>query len=154
MNCDSCAYEVPPELVKIRSSTTNLQSARWMSWTSAFSRHARAQAWPRKAHIISRRPLFSKDRCHLLASGIHPTRLVMSAFTAQHRATSFGSIQPWAEPAWYDDGSNVAFFVANVDRHTRPSPYYDESHFKLRNAVRKWVADVRFFLSKSLARRD
>jgi len=37
---------------------------------------------------------------------------------------AFGSNIPWAEPAWYSG---------------RPSPYYKESHFKLRDYVRKWI---------------
>ncbi|KAF2202454.1 acyl-CoA dehydrogenase-like protein [Delitschia confertaspora ATCC 74209] len=36
---------------------------------------------------------------------------------------SFGSTLPWAEPSWYTG---------------RPSPYYKESHCRLRDAVRKW----------------
>lgn len=36
----------------------------------------------------------------------------------------FGSTLPWAEPAWYTG---------------RPSPYYKESHRRLRKAVRDWV---------------
>lgn len=32
------------------------------------------------------------------------------------------------------------------DRYTgRPSPYYNESHVKLRDFVRRWVEDVRSF---------
>ncbi|KAK2735667.1 hypothetical protein FQN55_002029 [Onygenales sp. PD_40] len=38
----------------------------------------------------------------------------------------FGSALPWAEPAWYSG---------------RPSPYYNESHFRLRDAVRKWTEE-------------
>ncbi|KAG9244510.1 acyl-CoA dehydrogenase-like protein [Calycina marina] len=37
------------------------------------------------------------------------------------------STSPWAEPAWY-----------SVER---PSPYYKESHVRLRNYVRKWAED-------------
>ncbi|KAF2692123.1 acyl-CoA dehydrogenase-like protein [Lentithecium fluviatile CBS 122367] len=36
---------------------------------------------------------------------------------------SYGSTLPWAEPSWYTG---------------RPSPYYKESHRRLRDAVRKW----------------
>ena len=33
--------------------------------------------------------------------------------------------------------------IAIYDRYTgRPSPYYNESHVKLRDFVRKWVEDV------------
>lgn len=39
----------------------------------------------------------------------------------------FGSTLPWAEPAWYSG--------------QRPSPYYKESHVKLRNYLRKWIDD-------------
>lgn len=35
----------------------------------------------------------------------------------------FGSLTPWAEPPWYSG---------------RPSPYYNASHVKLRDYVRKW----------------
>ncbi|EEQ85764.2 uncharacterized protein BDCG_09033 [Blastomyces dermatitidis ER-3] len=38
----------------------------------------------------------------------------------------FGSALPWAEPAWYSG---------------RPSPYYNQSHFRLRDAVRKWTEE-------------
>ncbi|EEH49051.2 uncharacterized protein PADG_05130 [Paracoccidioides brasiliensis Pb18] len=38
----------------------------------------------------------------------------------------FGSTLPWAEPSWYSG---------------RPSPYYNESHFRLRDAVRKWTEE-------------
>lgn len=37
---------------------------------------------------------------------------------------SFGNPAPWSEPAWY---------------HGIPSPYYNDSHKKLRNAVREYV---------------
>lgn len=37
----------------------------------------------------------------------------------------FGSTSPWADPAWYSG---------------RPSPYYNASHIKLRDWVRKWTA--------------
>ncbi|KAG0652620.1 Acyl-dehydrogenase apdG [Hyphodiscus hymeniophilus] len=36
----------------------------------------------------------------------------------------FGSTTPWADPVWYSG---------------RPSPYYKESHVKLRDFVRKWT---------------
>ncbi|KAH8808108.1 long-chain specific acyl-CoA dehydrogenase [Xylogone sp. PMI_703] len=39
---------------------------------------------------------------------------------------SFGSNLPWAEPAWYSG---------------RPSPYYNESHVRLRDYVRKWAEE-------------
>src|ERR1700743_365514 len=38
----------------------------------------------------------------------------------------FGSILPWAEPSWYNG---------------RPSPYYKESHKRLRDTMRKWTED-------------
>lgn len=38
----------------------------------------------------------------------------------------FGSTLPWAEPPWYSG---------------RPSPYYNDSHRRLRKAVRQWVED-------------
>ncbi|KAL1961161.1 hypothetical protein VTO42DRAFT_3106 [Malbranchea cinnamomea] len=38
----------------------------------------------------------------------------------------FGSSLPWAEPPWYSG---------------RPSPYYNESHIRLRDAVRKWTEE-------------
>lgn len=37
---------------------------------------------------------------------------------------SFGELSPWAEPAW---------------SHGIASPYYNNSHFKLRDALRKYV---------------
>jgi hypothetical protein len=37
---------------------------------------------------------------------------------------SFGKLAPWAEPAW---------------SHGIPSPYYNDSHVKLRNALRTYV---------------
>jgi alkylation response protein AidB-like acyl-CoA dehydrogenase len=37
---------------------------------------------------------------------------------------AFGDLAPWAEPAWY---------------HGIPSPYYNESHKKLRNAIRSYI---------------
>ncbi|KAH8599118.1 acyl-CoA dehydrogenase/oxidase [Bisporella sp. PMI_857] len=40
---------------------------------------------------------------------------------------AFGNLSPWAEPVWYNG--------------ERPSPYYKESHIKLRNFVRKWTED-------------
>lgn len=36
----------------------------------------------------------------------------------------FGNLAPWSEPSWY---------------HGIPSPYYNESHKKLRNAIRKYI---------------
>lgn len=36
----------------------------------------------------------------------------------------FGDLTPWAEPAWYN---------------TLSSPYYDESHRRLRRAIREYV---------------
>ncbi|EGC42348.1 UDP-glucose:glycoprotein glucosyltransferase [Histoplasma capsulatum var. duboisii H88] len=56
----------------------------------------------------------------------------------------FGSALPWAEPAWYSG---------------RPSPYYNKSHFKLRDAVRKWTEEtvgappIRQFASKWLQKK-
>ncbi|KAE9376057.1 acyl-CoA dehydrogenase-like protein [Stipitochalara longipes BDJ] len=38
----------------------------------------------------------------------------------------FGSTSPWADPAWYSG---------------RPSPYYNASHVKLRDWIRKWTED-------------
>jgi alkylation response protein AidB-like acyl-CoA dehydrogenase len=38
--------------------------------------------------------------------------------------SSFGKLTPWAEPAW---------------SHGIPSPYYNDSHRKLRDALRKYV---------------
>ncbi|KXJ87903.1 acyl-CoA dehydrogenase-like protein [Microdochium bolleyi] len=41
-------------------------------------------------------------------------------------AKPFGSTTPWAEPTWYTG---------------RPSPYYTDSHRKLRDHLRRWVDD-------------
>nr|KAK5438787.1 hypothetical protein LTR18_008222 [Exophiala xenobiotica] len=40
------------------------------------------------------------------------------------RSAPFGSTLPWAEPSWYCG---------------RPNPYYNGSHVRLRNHLRKWV---------------
>ncbi|PSN68648.1 acyl-CoA dehydrogenase-like protein [Corynespora cassiicola Philippines] len=41
-------------------------------------------------------------------------------------STPYGNTLPWAEPSWYTG---------------RPSPYYRESHRRLRDAVRKWCEE-------------
>ena len=68
----------------------------------------------------------------------------MSAFTAEHKAETFGSVLPWAEPSWYELPADVILKDLTGCRHSRPSPYYDDSHRHLRNTVRKWVQDVSF----------
>ncbi|KAL2850625.1 acyl-CoA dehydrogenase/oxidase [Aspergillus pseudoustus] len=40
--------------------------------------------------------------------------------------SGFGSALPWAEPSWYSG---------------RPSPYYNDSHRRLREAVRRWTEE-------------
>ncbi|KAF2085640.1 acyl-CoA dehydrogenase-like protein [Saccharata proteae CBS 121410] len=42
------------------------------------------------------------------------------------RLPPFGSHLPWAEPSWYNG---------------RPTPYYNESHVRLRDAMRKWTQE-------------
>ncbi|KAF2272637.1 acyl-CoA dehydrogenase NM domain-like protein [Westerdykella ornata] len=43
---------------------------------------------------------------------------------ASGKQDTFGNLGPWSEPAWYN---------------SLASPYYNESHRKLRNAIRKYV---------------
>lgn len=52
-----------------------------------------------------------------------PKKEVLLAVTPPKKET-FGNLGPWAEPSWY---SSLA------------SPYYNESHKRLRNALRKYV---------------
>jgi len=68
----------------------------------------------------------------------------------------FGSPLPWAEPSWYDEiplsdfreQHNDKQEVTDLKRYSgHPSPYYKESHYKLRAHLRKWVDDT--FTGKS-----
>jgi len=43
---------------------------------------------------------------------------------AKNASSAFGNLAPWSEPAW---------------SHGIPSPYYNESHRQLRDALRKYI---------------
>ncbi|EAT77154.1 hypothetical protein HBI56_207030 [Parastagonospora nodorum] len=52
------------------------------------------------------------------------TVVSLSSVEAPQKKETFGNLGPWAEPSWY---SSLA------------SPYYNESHKKLRNALRSYI---------------
>ncbi|KAH6639545.1 acyl-CoA dehydrogenase-like protein [Boeremia exigua] len=53
----------------------------------------------------------------------HSTTRIVDDKPASQLAEAYGSSLPWAEPSWYTG---------------RPSPYYEDSHRKLRDYVRAW----------------
>ncbi|KAJ4352658.1 hypothetical protein N0V95_004042 [Ascochyta clinopodiicola] len=53
----------------------------------------------------------------------HSTTRIVDDKPASRLSEAYGSSLPWAEPSWYTG---------------RPSPYYKESHRKLRDYVRAW----------------
>jgi alkylation response protein AidB-like acyl-CoA dehydrogenase len=74
-----------------------------------------------RAHPLHR----DDDLFYSIASMAIPNKasLIPSTMTSQKKDT-FGDLSPWAEPAWY---SSLA------------SPYYNDSHKRLRNALRAYV---------------
>jgi hypothetical protein len=68
---------------------------------------------------------------------------------------AFGSRQPWSEPSWSVTPFYIltgaylnSLFSLYLDRyHGRPSPYYTESHKKLRNVLRAWTTKVCEYVS-------
>ena len=77
----------------------------------------------------------------------HSTTRIVDDKPASKLSEAYGSSLPWAEPSWYEQfllfhGTQSAELI-NICRYTgRPSPYYKESHRKLRDYVRAWCDEV------------